>query len=80
MSEDANTKPADAEQPLEAGGTAQDAPAQHSPYPPGFEPELEGEALEAARRKERRYTWMVRVELLLLLLVAALVVYFIVTS
>ena len=51
-----------------------------SDYPPGFEPELEGEELKFAVRQEGRYRWMVRFELLFLVAIVALIVYFIVTS
>ena len=68
----------------ENGGTPRETGSpevcEKGAYPPGFEPELEGEELERAQRKERGYTWMVRIELLLLLLIAALVIYFIVTA
>jgi hypothetical protein len=45
-------------------------------YPEGLEPDLpEGPELEKARRKERGYTWLVRLELLVILaiIVAVLV-------
>lgn len=44
-------------------------------YPEGLEPDLpEGPELEKARRKERGYTWLVRLELLVILIVIVAIV------
>lgn len=73
------------EQTANANGQ-QDAPeasnttAEELVYPPGFEPELEGEELKMAIRKEKGYTWLVRFQLLFLALIVAFIIYSIVTS
>lgn len=55
--------------------TEASSPYPEGLYPPGLEPELpEGPQLERARRKERGYTWLVRLELLVILVIIIAVV------
>ena len=55
--------------------TAKSSQFQESLYPKGLEPDLpEGPELEKARRKERGYTWLVRLELLVILAIIIAVI------
>ncbi|MCQ2752322.1 MAG: hypothetical protein MJ189_04425 [Coriobacteriales bacterium] len=50
-------------------------------YPAGLEPDLlEGPELEKARRKEKRYTWLLRAEIIGFIIFICLVLFFIFTK